>query len=185
MKWKIMALVLLLSACSSQPQKTYYQLPSLVTERANTGGMVERQLWIEHVAVADYLSGSGLVYQTNDVQYVVANNNLWASALDQQLQQSLVENLGASLPGWLVSTQPLNSDRQMILNVTVTGFHGRYDGQVIVRGEWTLRSGDRIVKHPFEVLAKQTDDGYDALVKVLASAWKQEADIIAKRAINL
>ncbi|MDP8727798.1 ABC-type transport auxiliary lipoprotein family protein, partial [Serratia marcescens] len=34
-----------------------------------------------------------VVYQTNDVQYVIAQNNLWASPLDQQLQQTLVTNL--------------------------------------------------------------------------------------------
>ena len=67
---------------------------------AGSSGASTRQLWLEHVSVADYLAQSGVVYQTNDVQYVIAQNNLWASPLDQQLQQTLVTNLSSALPGW-------------------------------------------------------------------------------------
>ncbi|MGO2370649.1 MAG: ABC-type transport auxiliary lipoprotein family protein, partial [Serratia sp. (in: enterobacteria)] len=81
MKWIPVALALLLSACSSTPQKTYYQLPALGTPAQVSGGATSRQLWLEHVSVADYLAQSGVVYQTNDVQYVIAQNNLWASPL--------------------------------------------------------------------------------------------------------
>jgi len=42
------------------------------------------------------------------VQYVIAQNNLWASSLDQQLQQTLVNNLSSALPGWVVSSQPMS-----------------------------------------------------------------------------
>ena len=105
--------------------------------RAGSSGASTRQLWLEHVSVADYLAQSGVVYQTNDVQYVIAQNNLWASPLDQQLQQTLVTNLSSALPGWVVSSQPMSSD-QDVLNVTISGFHGRFDGKAIVRGEWVL-----------------------------------------------
>jgi uncharacterized protein len=66
------------------------------------------ELWLEHVFVADYLMQNGVVYQTNDVQYVIAQNNLWASPLDQQLQQTLVTNLSSALPGWVISSQPMS-----------------------------------------------------------------------------
>ena len=68
-----------------------------------------------------YLAGNGVVYQTTDVQYVIANNNLWASPLDQQLRTTLVANLSQQLPGWVVSSQPLGSE-QDTLNVAVNGF---------------------------------------------------------------
>jgi uncharacterized lipoprotein YmbA len=122
MKWIPVALALLLSACSSSPQKTYYQLPALGAPAVvSSSGASTRQLWLEHVSVADYLAQSGVVYQTNDVQYVIAQNNLWASPLDQQLQQTLVTNLSSALPGWVVSSQPMSSD-QVVLNVTISGF---------------------------------------------------------------
>lgn len=175
-------LVLLLAACSSGgDNKSYYQLPSpsVNTTQSMTGQTQgNRQLWVEQVSVPDYLAGNGVVYQTSDVQYVIANNNLWASPLDQQLRNTLVANLGNALPGWVVASQPLGSE-QDTLNVTVTGFHGRYDGRVIVSGEWLLKHQGSLIKRPFHIELKQQEDGYDAMVKMLAQGWQQEAASIA------
>ncbi|CAI1039485.1 membrane integrity-associated transporter subunit PqiC [Serratia entomophila] len=179
MKWIPVALALLLSACSSTPQKTYYQLPALgVPAQVSGSGASTRQLWLEHVGVADYLAQNGVVYQTNDVQYVIGQNNLWASPLDQQLQQTLVTNLSSALPGWVVSSQPMSSD-QDVLNVTISGFHGRFDGTAIIRGEWVLNHQGRLTKRPFNLELKQSEDGYDALVRTLAEGWQKEAKSIA------
>ncbi|WP_312416616.1 membrane integrity-associated transporter subunit PqiC [Pseudescherichia sp.] len=187
MKKGIIALaVLLLSACSSSEETRYYQLPEnprpVATSQsmmAASPGQGQRQLWIEQVSVPDYLAGNGVVYQTSDVQYVIASNNLWASPLDQQLRTSLVANLSRNLPGWVVASQPLGSE-QDTLNVTVTGFHGRYDGHVIVSGEWLLNHQGTLIKRPFHVEMTQPQDGYDAMVKVLGEAWAQQASNIAQ-----
>lgn len=178
MKWMAVIATLLLSACSSTPSKTYYQLPALSAPVGATSSVASRQLWVEHVGVADYLAAAGVVYQTNDVQYVIASNNLWASPLDQQLQQTLVTNLSHALPGWLVSSQPLDSD-QDVLNVTVTGFHGRYDGRAIISGVWILKHRGQLIKQPFDLALKQNEDGYDTLIRTLAEGWQQEAKAIA------
>ncbi|CNH29317.1 lipoprotein [Yersinia intermedia] len=184
MKWMAVLAALLLSACSSEPGKTYYQLPALSAPATTSSSVASRQLWIEHVGVADYLAATGVVYQTNDVQYVIASNNLWASPLDQQLQQTLVTNLSNALPGWLVSSQPLDSD-QDVLNVTVTGFHGRYDGRAIIRGVWILKHQGQLIKQPFDLELKQSEDGYDALIRTLAQGWQQEATAIAAQLQNV
>lgn len=179
-KGTIALLAVLLTACSSgEESKSYYQLPSppqgSVSQSDARG---QHLLWVEQVAVPDYLAGNGVVYQTTDVQYVIAANNLWASPLDQQLRATLVANLSNSLPGWVVASQPLGSE-QDILNVSVTGFHGRYDGRVIVSGEWLLNHKGQLIKRPFHIELKQQRDGYDEMVKVLAKAWQQEATSIA------
>ncbi|WP_312455831.1 membrane integrity-associated transporter subunit PqiC [Pseudescherichia sp.] len=187
MKKGIIAMaVLLLSACSSSEETRYYQLPEsprpvAVSQSMETAtpGQGQRQLWIEQVSVPDYLAGNGVVYQTSDVQYVIASNNLWASPLDQQLRTSLVANLSRNLPGWVVASQPLGSE-QDTLNVTVTGFHGRYDGHVIVSGEWLLNHQGTLIKRPFHMEMTQPQDGYDAMVKVLGEAWAQQASNIAR-----
>lgn len=178
-KWLMVIVALALTACSSSEEsKTWYQLPSsqLLTQSVASQG--NRLLWVEQVAVPDYLAGNGVVYQTTDVQYVIATSNLWASPLDQQLRTTLVANLSNQLPGWVVASQPLGSD-QDTLNVTVTGFHGRYDGHVIVSGEWLLNHQGQIIKRPFHVELAQQKDGYDEMVKMLAQAWGQEASAIA------
>ena len=186
MKWIPVVLALFLTACSSSDQKTYYQLPVL-SSTASTGSVMssgaatQRHLWVERVSVADYLAGSGLVYQTNDVQYTLTQNNLWASPLDQQLQQSLVTYLLRDLPGYLVSTQAVSSDEQDVLNVNVTAFHGRYDGTVVISGSWTLSRSGQMIQRDFTLNLKQNEDGYDALVKTLAVGWQQEAGQIASQ----
>jgi uncharacterized lipoprotein YmbA len=186
MKWIPVVLVLFLSACSSSNEKTYYQLPVLSStpvagSTMASGSTAQRHLWVERVSVADYLAGTGLVYQTNDVQYTLTQNNLWASPLDQQLQQSLVTYLRRDLPGFLVSSQAGGSDDQDVLNVNVTGFHGRYDGIVVVSGSWTLTHAGQTVQRDFALNLKQNEDGYDALVRTLATGWKQEAGQIASQ----
>ncbi|HDG1681146.1 TPA: membrane integrity-associated transporter subunit PqiC [Kluyvera ascorbata] len=178
-KWIVLAAVCLLAACSSTENKTYYQLPQATGTVQNSASYSQRLLWVEQVNIPDFLAGSGVVYQTSDVQYVIASNNLWASPLDQQLRTTLVANLSNQLPGWVVSSQPLGSD-QDTLNVSVNGFHGRYDGKVIVSGEWLLNHQGQLTKRPFHIELAQQQDGYDAMVKVLAQAWSQEATSIAQ-----
>lgn len=185
MKWKILVAILFISACSGQPLKHYYQLPSLAVDTPSAKPFsTENQLYVGLVTVADYLNGAGVVYQTSDVQYVMAENHLWAGALEQQLQQTLVENLDHLLPTWLVSSQPLGDPKAVALSVRVTAFHGRYDGRVVVRGEWVLNRRDHYIKQPFALLMLQPEEGYESLIRTLSSAWQQEARAIATK-LNL
>ena len=190
MKWIPVVLALFLVACSSDGKKTYYQLPTVSTAASVAavsagGGLTpaasQPKLWISQVNVADFLSTSGLVYQTSDVQYVMAANNLWASPLSQQLQQTLQTYLGRNLPGWVISGQQANDGNQEQLSVIVTGFHGRYDGRAIVSGTWTLTRNGQVSQHNFNLELKQEADGYDALVRTLSQGWAQEANSIASQ----
>ena len=184
-KWLPVIMAVALSACSSTDETIWYQLPAAtqtVTQRAATDS--NRLLWVEQVAVPDYLAGNGVAYQTTEVQYNIANSNLWASPLDQQLRNTLVTNLTGQLPGWVVSAQPLGSE-QDTLNVNVTGFHGRYDGRVIVSGEWLLNHQGQLLKRPFHIELKQQQDGYDAMVKALGGGWQQAAQSIASEVARL
>ncbi len=180
MKWIPVLLALFLSACSGTPRTTYYQLPAGDTRVSSDAVATNAPIiWVEHVAVPDYLAGNGVVYQTSDVRFVIAANNLWASPLDQQLQQTLVTNLNNALPGWLISASPLGQQHDT-LNVNVTGFHGRYDGKAVVSGEWTLEHHGQLMRHGFQIVLPQGEDGYDALVRTLASGWQQQAQQMAK-----
>lgn len=183
-KGAVFCAALLLSACSSTINNTWYQLPSKpAAMQVRSGGEAQPPaLWVQQVAVPDYLAGNGLVYQTSDVKYVIAANNLWASPLDQQLQQTLVANLSKALPGRLVSAAPLG-EKYDTLSVTVTGFQGRYDGRAVVSGEWVLQHNGHVVKQGFDVALPQNEDGYDALVRTLAIGWQQTAQQIANAAI--
>ncbi|MBI6548468.1 membrane integrity-associated transporter subunit PqiC [Xenorhabdus lircayensis] len=184
-----------ISGCSSsQPQKTYYQLPVLAdfslekpaspensaSPESKLGAKHERQLWIKGVNLSDYLAAPGIVYQTGDVSYINASNHLWASPLQQQLQQALISELSAAFPHRLVSGQELEKDADA-LDITITAFHGRYDGRVLVEGYWILSNSDNVIKRPFHLELKQKKDGYAELVLTLAKGYSQLAKSIAKQ----
>lgn len=176
----VLAALLLAGCSSSQSSKSYYQLPSTAGVISQKSAISpEKQVQLISVNVADYLNGLGVVYQTSDVQYVMATNNLWAGSLQHQLQQTLIENLNTALPDWLITSQPITNGNK-VLTVNVNGFHGRYDGQAIVRGEWTLTDGNRILTQPFDIQLPQAEDGYDSLIRTLAQAWKQQNDDMAQ-----
>lgn len=81
-KWLVTIAALWLAGCSSgEINKNYYQLPVVQSGTQSTASRGNRLLWVEQVTVPDYLAGNGVVYQTSDVKYVIANNNLWASPL--------------------------------------------------------------------------------------------------------
>lgn len=175
--------MLLLAGCSSTVETTYYQLPAgaAMAPVSSDANSKQPMIWVQQVSVPDYLAGNGLVYQTSDVKYVIAANNLWASPLDQQLHQTLVNNLSRALPGRLVSGSVLGETHDT-LTVNVTGFQGRFDGKAIVSGEWVLQHQGRLIKHGFNLTLPQTEDGYDALVRTLALGWQQVAQQIANNA---
>nr|WP_314419794.1 membrane integrity-associated transporter subunit PqiC [uncultured Erwinia sp.] len=182
MKWIPVAMILALTACSSTPETRYYQLPAAGNNPVVSSQTFSRPVWVESVSIPDYLAGNGVVYQSNDVQYVIAANNRWASPLDQQLQQTLVSNLSSELPGAMISATPLGQQHDT-LNVTVTGFHGRYDGQAVVSGVWVLQREGRLEKRAFTLTLPQSEDGYDSLVRTLSKGWQQISTQIAN-AIN-
>ena len=93
-KWLVTIAALWLAGCSSgEINKNYYQIPVVQSGTQSTASQGNHLLWVEQVAVPDYLAGNGVVYQTSDVKYVIANNNLWASPLDQATAR-----LGGCLP---------------------------------------------------------------------------------------
>lgn len=185
-KTLIIGAMVLLASCSSTIDNTYYQLPagSNVAAVSSASAGEKPMIWVQQVSVPDYLASNGLVYQTSDVKYVIATNNLWASPLDQQLQQTLINNLSKALPGRLVGSSPLG-DNYDTLTINVTGFQGRYDGKAVVSGEWLLQHHGRLIKHGFSLTLPQMEDGYDSLVRTLALGWQQTAQQIANSVVAL
>ena len=178
----LLAAMFLLVACSGTSDKRYYQLPIAADAaplRSSSPAAINH-LWLSRVNLSDFLAANGVVYQTSDVQYVTAGNNLWASPLEQQLQQAMVANLSNALPGTLVSASQAAGEQDQ-LEVDVTGFHGRYDGKVVIRGEWRLTHNGMVSRFPINLVLNQDKDGYDGLVRTLAQGWQQVCQNIAKQ----
>ncbi|MTC75844.1 membrane integrity-associated transporter subunit PqiC [Providencia rettgeri] len=171
--------VFLLAACSSSPEKMYYQLPMKAPEVQSVAVMDKGQIWLQRITLADVLTSNGITYQTSDVAYSNASAHLWASPLEQQLGQSMVRELSSALPDRFISLQPLQNSPET-LDITLTAFNGRYDGKVLVQGFWTLMRGDKVVRRNFDIQLEQQEDGYPELVRTLASGWQKVAADIAQ-----
>ncbi len=184
MKYIIGIFVLMLAACSSQTNKTYYQLPDVyqggVSEHVSvTQSAKKPQIWVQPIRLSNMLVNAGIVYQTTDINYTVANQHLWINPLDQQLQQNLISGLTKALPDTVVANQPVE-DNLAKLTVTVNYFQGRYDGQVIISGDWIYTENNKVINQPFSLVLTQTEDGYPALVRTLGQGWEQVVSDIAK-----
>jgi len=178
-------LAVCLTACSSSESTKYYQLTTpqggaSVATSTSAFGQQPKHLWIQSINVPDALASTGIAFQTSDVEYRLAEQNLWASPLDQQLQQTLVTNLSNLLPNWLVTNSTLAGDNDS-LAVTVTAFQGRWDGHVLVKGYWIYQHQEKVVRRSFEQRVSLKDDGYPALVQALSQAWYQEAQQVASQ----
>ncbi|MGP1924553.1 MAG: membrane integrity-associated transporter subunit PqiC [Arsenophonus sp. NEOnobi-MAG3] len=181
MRYLVWIFYFLLIGCSSGIKNSYYQLPttpSLVTKKSDL--LTQKQLWVQTVQLSGILASNGITYQTSDVNYVNASNHLWASPLEQQLMQNLVNQLSIGLPNRLVSAQPLEN-RPDSLNVILIAFHGRYDGKVIIQGNWIYKSDKGIIKQDFNLLLDQDENGYSALVRMLGRGWGQIGESIASQ----
>ncbi|MGO2334711.1 membrane integrity-associated transporter subunit PqiC [Providencia sp.] len=183
MRYLLSLFVLMLAACSSVPEKMYYQLPMKSSKVQNVEVMSKNQVWLQRIMLSDVLTSNGITYQTSDVSYSNASTHLWASPLEQQLGQSMVSELSTALPEQLVSLQALQNSPDT-LDITLTAFNGRYDGIVLVQGFWTFTQGKEVTRRNFDVQLEQKEDGYPELVRTLALGWQQVADGIAKEVIE-
>ena len=178
MRYLISIFVLLLAACSSTPEKMYYQLPINASKTQSAAVVDKGQVWLQRIMLSDVLTSNGITYQTTDVSYTNASTHLWASPLEQQLGQSMVSELSAALPEKLVSLQPLQNSPDT-LDITLTAFNGRYDGKVLIQGFWTYSQDKNVIRRNFDVQLDQQEDGYPELVRTLSMGWQQVAKGIA------
>nr|MBP8039291.1 membrane integrity-associated transporter subunit PqiC [Aeromonadaceae bacterium] len=115
-------------------------------------------------------------FQPDDVQIVTANQARWAEALDKQLTRSLVQSLSEQLERVQVLEGPNAKSQVWHLNLEITAFQGRFDGQAVVAGRWVLQQGDKAYSHSFQTQVPLQEDGYPALVRALRKGWQSEID---------
>lgn len=138
------------------------------------------------VALASYLEGGSLVYQTDDITLVQASQNLWADDLQAMLTRQLLAQLKASpaqpLSGYRITDTSLSGIKGARLSVSLDRFIGRHDGQSVITGRWRLRGVDGSVleEGDIQTLMPLTDDGYPALVKSLGDGWKVTGDKLSR-----
>lgn len=127
---------------------------------------------LSKLAVAGFLDKSGIIYQTTENEVSVAARNVWAEPLPEQIERALYDELTRRAKGVTIfktaDTAPVRSVR---LSVAFSGFHGRYDGQAVVSGVWSLSNAQNqlLLRQPFNYESALQGDGYSELVTALAA----------------
>jgi uncharacterized lipoprotein YmbA len=175
MRILIMAVALLLGACSSQPaEPTRYYL--LRTPVAVESGQQEAEpaYALGRVEVATYIDQSGLVQETSGGEIHLARHHQWAEPLRVSLRRFLATGIGAELgqPVALMTTS-LEVGR---VDVTIDQLHGNSRGEAVLVAFWEVTSVDGAVSsHQFSEIRALSRDGYAALVEAEQALLQQLA----------
>ena len=170
--------LLLLAGCSSVPQTHLFQLP-LAVQDSETTVKVQQQLVVEPIILADYLDSNALILRKSEVEVDRTQQQQWAEPLQLQLSRSLVPLIQANVTTLHV-TNRATAPSHLRLLVQVDQFEGDMQGQVHVRGRYSLLSSNGVQQYQFAVQLAQPEAGYPALVATLATAWRQVAAEIAQ-----
>ncbi|MGM0526640.1 MAG: PqiC family protein [Pseudomonadota bacterium] len=147
----------ILTGCSSvgaSESSQDYRLPLLNHEVERFCSVSSRQ-----VRVSDLMLSDGILLQRSNTKIHSARYHRWGGSLEQQLQQSLQREVtGEDCQGQLV--------------VTVMDFYGDNNGNAVVSGHWQYQHEQQsLLEQSFYHKRALSDDGYDALVEALNSAW--------------
>lgn len=181
----VAGLSLWLAGCAAgSPSPDRYVLPTDAGDAPTdiAGARAPRQLVVGQPRLARFLDVDGLVLQLDDITLNEAHHHQWAEPLGLQLERGLRARLAARLPDTRVMQDAPDSRRgtASTLRLEVDRFHGRFDGQALVGGQWQLRgdAGELLAMAPFAVEVPLAQDGYPALVRALGRGWDRVADEI-------
>ncbi|RUO77121.1 PqiC family protein [Idiomarina seosinensis] len=135
-------------------QTNDYRLPLLNQQAERFCSINSRQ-----VRVSDLMLSDGILLQRSNTQIHAARYHRWGGSLEQQLQQSLQRHV-------------TTNDCAGQLRVTVMDFYGDNDGNAVVSGHWEYQYEQQsAIEQSFYYKQELSEDGYDALVEALNSAW--------------
>lgn len=176
--------LLLLTGCSNSSDSPQYY--TIALPDSHVGPAVQANalpvIQVGDVNLADYLDTVGIVYQTNDVEVITANQHRWAESLGKQLTTSLMQTLRQQLPQYQWNNNQQGTLKQHDvpqLQLHVTGFHGTADGHAIIQGDWTLWRNQQQYSGHFQHVYPLAQSGYETLVRQLRTGWTETIATVA------
>jgi Uncharacterized protein conserved in bacteria len=147
----ILALAILLSACSTQPSR-FYHLDAAPMAGAPaspaTGAASRRVVGLDTVDIPAYLDRPEIVLRAPGSRLVVKEFDRWGGPMDDMVTSTLAQNLGASLPDMEVVQLPLTRDipLQQVVEVSLDRFDASENGPAVLEARWRIfdRGGDHL-----------------------------------------
>jgi uncharacterized lipoprotein YmbA len=192
---RVLAALLVMAACSSVPETSYYLLTSSTPARAMDQGTAratpplgahgEVVLGLGRIEIADYLKQPGVILETAEYQIRPATYHRWGEPLPQGIRRALLENLTVALPGFRVVSLAESRQRpDLRLDLEVERFHGTEQGVVVFGGRWSLDGVDgtpKLTTEAFSYREEITSSGYHASVATQAKLLARLSEAIAAR----
>jgi uncharacterized lipoprotein YmbA len=170
-----------ITACSSNnPAKTqYYLLNSPTKSISSTAEALasnhdnKATISVSLLALPDYLAQPSLVLQLSDHQLHYSNFHMWAEPLNIGLAQALTDDLNSINKefNFLVNSD-LKATITSDIVIEITAFQATHQSQVILVGNYTLRSTKLMLKNEvknkantFRFAIELNDNGYPHAVE--------------------
>lgn len=135
--FSLLAALLVLACTSPPPKTTRYLLPADVSE--GTARIVPRvRVGLGRVSVPPYLSGSGLVIETEVGQVRPARQHLWAEPLDTGLRRFLRIEISSALGHDIGADPSQGSGWDTTIDVGIDRLHGNLEGEARLVARWRI-----------------------------------------------
>jgi uncharacterized lipoprotein YmbA len=181
----VIALLSLIAGCASHPSRNIYVLNSASDSSVSGGGAnAAPTLHLERVLVPDYLDTTDILLRVDEHELQASRSGHWGERLSAGIAHALRADLAARLPmETVVLGRTADRSARQIL-VTVDAFDVWADGHCILKANWSLETGNRVVLKngygTFTVpVAGGAAGGDGAIVSSMANAVSQLADSIA------
>lgn len=184
MKYLILLLSLLLTACGTSPDTRYYVLnpiPVTATKPAHYTGL---RLGINEINLAEYLEKPQIAIHVSPHQLDLQEDDQWAEPLDKNIARVLVANLMTLLPGSVVAVSPWEEPFKptLLLQVNVIDLKLDNQGRAVFSADYMLFRDQQLLRkqrlrytrtiHPPAVanLVQATNDNLTQFSSALAAA---------------
>lgn len=146
----------------SQPTRFYLLASLQYTGKATRGSRVDgaANIGVAEVTIPAYLDRSQLVTRTEQNRLAVADFDLWAGALQEQITRVLAENLSGILASQRVFPYPWPAASMVKYQVVVNivRFEGSSEGKVSLKAHWAvLDESDKVIVTRDSNITEQAD----------------------------
>jgi uncharacterized lipoprotein YmbA len=130
-----------LAACSSSPPTRYYVLNAIVPAAPVSAMEQSVPVRVQPIAIPAELDRAELVSHEGPNRVRIMDSDRWAAPLDQQIRDTVSEDLAARLPGRLVAdpNEPASTEPRRLLSIAMERFDADGSCTITLRAAWTLR----------------------------------------------
>lgn len=171
-----------LLGCGSSPPTQYYALNEIAPALPLTGAASQVVVRLDPVSIPPELDRLELIHHSAPNRVRIADSQLWAAPLQDQIRRILSDDLAARLPSQLVAdpNEPANNEPRRLLSLAIAQFDVDESCAVKLRADWSLRSPGAGARRGFEVI--QVAGGQlcgDAIAAAMSHALAELADRLA------